>query len=82
MNLLAAVATYREDDGAVSLLQRYCLGKSNSPQQNDRPNIFVCHSLGGLVCEDVSYLAYLLIEARAPTETGSINSTATTGKTS
>lgn len=37
-NLLAAVATYREDDDT-----------------NKRPIIFVAHSLGGLVCEDVSY---------------------------
>ncbi|KAF2011165.1 hypothetical protein BU24DRAFT_454648 [Aaosphaeria arxii CBS 175.79] len=35
MNLLAAVATYREDDDT-----------------DERPIIFVCHSLGGLVCED------------------------------
>lgn len=35
MNLLAAIAAYREKDDT-----------------NDRPIIFVCHSLGGLVCED------------------------------
>ncbi|KAI9766019.1 MAG: hypothetical protein M1840_007026, partial [Geoglossum simile] len=35
MNLLTAVATYREDD-----------------ETNNRPIIFVAHSLGGLVCED------------------------------
>lgn len=40
MNLLAAVATYREDDDT-----------------NDRPVIFVCHSLGGLVCEDALFTA-------------------------
>ncbi|KAF2798736.1 hypothetical protein K505DRAFT_405002 [Melanomma pulvis-pyrius CBS 109.77] len=40
MNLLTAVATYREDDGT-----------------NDRPIIFVCHSLGGLVCEDALSMA-------------------------
>ncbi|KAI1170200.1 Alpha/Beta hydrolase protein [Nemania sp. FL0916] len=34
-NLLAALATYREEDNT-----------------NERPIIFVCHSLGGLVCED------------------------------
>ncbi|XTI91046.1 hypothetical protein V2W45_700080 [Cenococcum geophilum] len=35
MNLLTAVATYRENDDT-----------------NNRPIVFVCHSLGGLVCED------------------------------
>ncbi|KAJ5875172.1 uncharacterized protein N7473_012519 [Penicillium subrubescens] len=40
MNLLAALATYREDDST-----------------NDRPILFVCHSLGGLVCEDALSIA-------------------------
>ncbi|KAF2107778.1 Alpha/Beta hydrolase protein [Lophiotrema nucula] len=35
MNLLTAIATYREED-----------------KTNNRPIIFVCHSLGGLLCED------------------------------
>ncbi|OBT50677.1 hypothetical protein VE04_08704 [Pseudogymnoascus sp. 24MN13] len=35
MNMLTAIATYRESDDT-----------------NDRPLIFICHSLGGLVCED------------------------------
>jgi len=39
-NLLAALATHREDDST-----------------NDRPIIFIVHSLGGLVCEDVSNLS-------------------------
>jgi len=39
-NLLAALATHREDDNT-----------------NDRPIIFIVHSLGGLVCEDVSDLS-------------------------
>ncbi|KAI9761363.1 MAG: hypothetical protein M1840_001959 [Geoglossum simile] len=38
INLLNAIATYREDD-----------------ETNDRPIIFVAHSLGGLICEDVSF---------------------------
>lgn len=37
-NLLAAVATYRENDDT-----------------NNRPIIFVAHSLGGLICQDVSH---------------------------
>ncbi|RDW67886.1 hypothetical protein BP6252_09282 [Coleophoma cylindrospora] len=40
MNLLNAIATYREDD-----------------EPNNRPIIFICHSLGGLVCEDALFAA-------------------------
>ncbi|KAG8358018.1 hypothetical protein FVEN_g3950 [Fusarium venenatum] len=40
MNLLTAVATFRENDDT-----------------NNRPIIFVCHSLGGLVCEDALSMA-------------------------
>jgi hypothetical protein len=82
MNLLAAVATYREDDGTVSLPATVLLRKSNSPQQNNRPIIFVCHSLGGLVCENVSYPAHLSIEVQALTGTGSVGGTTTAGKAS
>ncbi|KAH0536046.1 hypothetical protein FGG08_007053 [Glutinoglossum americanum] len=45
MNLLNAIAIYREDDGT-----------------NKRPIIFVCHGLGGLVCEDA------LVTAQQPPE--------------
>lgn len=40
MNLLAAVAAFRDDDDT-----------------NHRPLIFVCHSLGGLVCENALVIA-------------------------
>lgn len=55
-NLLQAVADYRENDMTVGFLcctfyiPPEC---SNYSYQNDRHIIFVAHSLGGLICEDV-----------------------------
>ncbi|OCL01598.1 hypothetical protein AOQ84DRAFT_401722 [Glonium stellatum] len=51
MNLLTSLATYREEDGTLI-------------QPDDRPIIFVCHSLGGLVCEDALIAARQSSEAR------------------
>jgi hypothetical protein len=55
-NLLTALATYREDDNTVRLTKWSSLG-IELMAADDRPVIFVCHSLGGLVCEDVGYAA-------------------------
>ena len=61
MNLLAGVASYREEDDTVC--PNYDRGRTRSSQQQDtRPIIFICHSLGGLVCEDVSYPAERLAD--------------------
>ena len=37
MNLLTAIATHREDDGTVSLLQQYCLGNQSHHSRTTAP---------------------------------------------
>ena len=49
----------------LGLLGLFGLGCGYSLDQNHRPILFVAHSLGGLVCEDLIVHVHLIIEAIA-----------------
>ena len=51
-NLLATLATHRENDNTVSTTLSTCFREAYA-YKNHLPIIFIAHSLGGLVCEDV-----------------------------
>jgi pimeloyl-ACP methyl ester carboxylesterase len=80
-NLLTSLSSYRENDATVG--QPTILDISMYwHTQNERPIVFVCHSLGGLVCEDVWYSTIFSPRAALMLRTGLIHVKTTTGTTS